>query len=216
MILRFKKALDPIVVIASVVLLVALSVEIINGRGGHFSTWYVHLQFVICLLYIIDFVIMTVTDRRPMRYCASHIVILIISLPYLSIIPHLSPEAHREWGIFMAIMPQLRTFVALYMVLRWLMRKDSVARLFYAYILSVVALTYISALIFYDCEAVINSDVKNFGDALWWAGMGLTTAGTTIDPITLTGRVLGVIMPLMGMMMLPIATGYLVSLYKHQ
>lgn len=208
--------LDPVVVAASVVLLVALSVEIIGGERAPFSKWYVNLQLIICLLFIVDYVVMTILDRRPIRYFFSHIIILIISLPYLTIIPSNGADIHREWAMVVSIMPQLRAFVALYIVIRWITREQTFARLFYAYILSMMSLTYLSALLFYDCEIDLNPELTGFGDALWWAGMGLTTVGASIYPTTATGKILSVVMPLLGMMMLPIATGYLVSRYKHR
>ncbi len=216
MVSRIKKILDPVVVIASVTLLVALSVEIIGGERAPFSRWYVNLQLIICLLFIADYIVMTLIDKRPIHYFFSHVIILIISLPYLSILPNNGGDMHREWAMVVSVMPQLRAFVALYIVIRWITREQTFARLFYAYILSMLSLTYLSALLFYDCEINLNPNLAGFGDALWWAGMGLTTVGTSILPTTATGKILSVIMPLLGMMMLPIATSYLVSRYKHR
>ena len=54
----------------------------------------------------------------------------------------------------------------------------------------------------------------NFGDALWWAGANLSTAGSSIIPTTAVGKVLSVMLPMAGMLFLPIFTTYIMELYK--
>ncbi|MFR9603832.1 MAG: ion channel [Rikenellaceae bacterium] len=216
MITTTKKILDPIVVVASITLLVALSIEIIGESKSQFSRWYINLQCVICAIFLVDFFLIMVLERRPWRYFVSHLPILIISLPYLSLIPQGSAYIDNEWMILIGMMPQLRAFLALYIVLRWLIRKPTMRRLFLAYILTVATLTYIAALLFYNSEITANEKLTSFGDALWWAAMGLTTAGASIVPITTTGKVLSVVMPLLGMMMLPISTSYLINIYRRR
>ncbi len=203
-----RKIFDYIVVFASIVLMVAITVEILDGESHSFAKWYINLQFWICLLFIADFFITMASERDKKRYLWSHLIILIISLPYLSI-PIANVE--REGMMLIALMPILRAFVAIYILLRWIMRGESARRLLFAYILSVTSFTYISALLFYDCEMQINPDVVNFGDALWWASMALTTTDLTITPVTLTAKVLAVALPLAGMMMLPIVANYLIA-----
>ncbi len=211
-----KKILDPIVVVASITLLVALSIEIIGESKSQFSNWYINLQCVICSIFLIDFFLIMVLERQPWRYLFSHIPILIISFPYLSILPENGNYLDSEWTTLIGMMPQLRAFLALYIVLRWIIRKPTVRRVFYAYILTVATLTYIAALLFYNSEISANEKLTSFGDALWWAAMGLTTVGASIVPITTTGKILSVVMPLLGMMMLPISTSYLINIYKQK
>ena len=83
-----------------------------------------------------------------------------------------------------------------------------------AYVVTVVMFTYISALLFYDCEIGVNSSLKSFGDALWWAGMNVTTVGAEIFPVTTTGKIICVILPVVGMMFFPIFTVYISEYYE--
>ena len=55
---------------------------------------------------------------------------------------------------------------------------------------------------------------QNYGDALWWAFMDVTTVGSNISAITVTGRVLSVVLAALGMMMFPIFTVYVTSLVQ--
>lgn len=208
------KFFDYLVVVSSVVLMIAISVEILDGDTRHFSRWYINLQMVICLIFVADFFISMSTAINKKRYFWSHLLILIISLPYLSLPYERLLNVEQDGVMFIALMPILRTFVAIYILLRWIIRGESARRLLYAYLLSVISLTYISALLFYDCELVLNDDIHNFGDALWWAAMALTTTELTITPITVTAKVLAVILPLSGMLMLPVATNFLFSMRR--
>ena len=53
-----------------------------------------------------------------------------------------------------------------------------------------------------------------YGDALWWAFMDVTTVGSNIIAVTVTGRVLSVLLAALGMMMFPIFTVYVTSLVQ--
>lgn len=208
--------LDPIVVLVSVALLVALSIEVISGRDGYFTQSYLNMQLCASLVYILDFFVALTISPRRLKYLSSHIIVLLISLPYLSLLPNQGLSLGHDPALVIGILPQLRACLALYVVLRWIMREHTIKRLFYAYVVSVLSFTYIAALIFYDCEIGKNEAVINFGDALWWATTALATLGNPFLPVTATGKVLSALLPLVGMLMLPIATSYIMAIYKRQ
>ncbi len=91
---------------------------------------------------------------------------------------------------------------------------SSVGRLFAAYIVTLVVFTYLSGLIFYEYEAPVNDRLDGFGNALWWAWMNVTTVGAAIFPITAIGKVVCVLLPMLGMAMFPIFTVYVTDLYN--
>lgn len=210
---RLRYIFDYIVVAASVLLMAAITVEILNGGGDHrVSAWYVHLQLVICVIFIADFFVSMAAEKCKMSYFWSHLPILVISLPYLSMPYERLFGVSSEGALLVALIPILRGFVAIYILLRWVIRGENALRLLYAYLLTLLSFTYISALIFYECELLQNPALMTFGDAIWWAAMGLTTTELTITPLTVTGKILAVLLPLSGMLFLPIATNYLLSL----
>ena len=71
-------------------------------------------------------------------------------------------------------------------------------------------------LAFYVMEHGSNPLVKGYGDALWWAFMDVTTVGSNIIAVTVTGRVLSVLLAALGMMMFPIFTVYVTSLVERR
>ena len=107
----------------------------------------------------------------------------------------------------------LRAVMALYITLRWLIARRT-TRLLWAYIATVAVCTYFSALFFYEYEAPVNSALHGFGDALWWACMNLTTVGGEFFPVTSIGKVICVILPIIGMALFPVFTVYVTSLYS--
>ena len=102
--------------------------------------------------------------------------------------------------------------MATVVIFEWLVEGRK-KRLMAAYILTVTMFTYISALAFYDCEMGLNSHLTSFGDALWWACMNVTTVGAEIFPVTAVGKVICVLLPVVGMMFFPIFTVYVSDYY---
>ena len=122
-----------------------------------------------------------------------------------------TPE--RGVALLVGALPLLRSFVAMGVVVQWFI-SEGVRRIFVAYIFTVVCFTYLAALIFYDYEVGVNPHLHGFGNALWWAWMGVTTVGAAIFPVTAIGKILAVLLPALGMMFFPIFTIYVTDMYN--
>ena len=86
--------------------------------------------------------------------------------------------------------------------------------LFVSYLTMLLATVYFSSLAFSVLEHKVNPLVHSYGDALWWAFMDVTTVGSNIIAVTVTGRVLSVLLAALGMMMFPIFTVYITNLIQ--
>ena len=86
--------------------------------------------------------------------------------------------------------------------------------MFITYLLILVSTLYFVSMSFYVVEHNINPGVENYLDALWWACMEMTTAGSSINAITPAGRFLGFFMACFGLMIMPMMTVYISSLIK--
>lgn len=199
----------------ALVLIIAISFEVIGGDNLHFSPEYKMLQLGICALFLIDLGVRVATT--PLRGWAivGHMVFLMLAIPWLNIAEWSHWELNRAEGMAVAAMPLLRAFLALYLVVHWMV-EGGVRRLFMAYLVTVVVTTYLGALLFYDFEVLVNPHLKGFGNALWWAWMNVTTVGAAIFPVTAVGKVICVVLPIVGMAMFPIFTVYVTALYNHQ
>ena len=137
---------------------------------------------------------------------------LVLSIPYHFIVEWAGIVLEYKGAVILSGVIMLRAVMALYFTLRWLI-EGRATRLLWAYIATVVICTYFSALFFYEYEAPVNSSVESFGDALWWACMNMTTVGAEIFPVTAVGKIICVILPIIGMAMFPVFTVYVTALY---
>lgn len=209
------RALSLVVLVASLVLIVAVSLEIITGDNLHFTPLYLRLQFAICLIFLIDLLLRGVASEHKARFWFCNLPYLLLAIPWLNIAQWMGWEEDRSLEMALATVPVWRSFLALYVVVHWLTRgRHRARRLFWAYGLTVILFTYLSALLFYDYEVLVNPHLKGFGNALWWAWMNVTTVGASIFPVTTAGKVICVLLPIVGMAMFPIFTVYITTLYS--
>lgn len=212
---EIANSLSILKVIAGVVLLVAVSWEIIGGDHTRFSHTYLTVQLAVCILFLCDFFVRWAAAGHKGRFFGRNILFFLISIPYLNILNWSGADLPRYWAMLIGVMPLMRAFLALYVVVRWLV-DNKIRQLFTAYIFTVVVFTYISALVFYDYEILVNDKLHGFGNALWWAWMNVTTVGAEIFAVTAIGKVITILLPTLGMMMFPIFTTYILQEYTHK
>ena len=207
------RIINILTLVASILLLASLSAEIIYSRElAQFSDAYSWAMLGVCIIFIIDFFALMLHSDHPWRFLARNFVVLMLSIPYHSLFTWLGYSANHTTEMILSGIVMLRAVMALYITLRWLIARRT-TRLLWAYIATVAVCTYFAALFFYEYEAPVNSAVHGFGDALWWACMNMTTVGAEIFPVTAIGKVICVILPIIGMAMFPVFTVYVTSLY---
>ena len=210
------RATNILTLIASMLLLAALSAEIIFSRElAAFSPLFEVATFSVCIIYCIDFVVLMLYSVRPLRFFVRNFYILLLSIPYHTIARLVGYDLDHTSQMVLNGVVLLRSVLALYITLRWLIQRRT-TRLLWAYIATVVLCSYLASLLFYEYEAPVNKAVGNFGDAIWWAWMNLTTVGAEIFPVTTIGKVICVLLPVLGMAMFPIFTVYVTSLYDRR
>lgn len=213
--IKIGNALGIIKVLAGIVLLAAISWEIIHGNHTHFTYTYMAIQLGVCLVFLVDFFVRLAAAEFRGQFLLCNSLFFLISIPYLNLIAWSDVELPHDWAMLIGLMPLIRAFLASYIVVKWL-TVNRISQLFYAYIFTVVIFTYLSALVFYDYEALRNAHLHGFGNALWWAWMNVTTVGAEIFAVTPIGKVITVLLPTLGMMMFPIFTTYILKEYAHK
>lgn len=207
------RIINILTLVASILLLASLSAEIIySSELAQFSEEYSWAMFGVCLIFIIDFFALMLHSARPWHFLLRNGIVLLLSMPYHTLLSWLGYTADHTIEMALSGIVMLRAVMALYITLRWLIARRT-TRLLWAYISTVAVCTYFAALFFYEYEAPVNSAVHGFGDALWWACMNMTTVGAEIFPVTAIGKVICVILPIIGMAMFPVFTVYVTSLY---
>ena len=197
---------------ASIMLLIGISYEVTEGQRDDYSQWYRGLQLTVCSIFFATAIFRLSLTHYRKKHWLRDTIFAIASIPYIDILRWSGTPLPHSSERIMAFAPIIITIMATVVILEWLIENRK-KRLMAAYILTVTMFTYISALIFYDCEIGVNSALKSFGEAMWWACMNVTTVGAEIFPVTTTGKVVCVILPIVGMMFFPVFTVYISSYY---
>ena len=209
----FVKLLDWVAIVASVVILLSLSLDIVHRQTYVLSDPMVEIQFIVCLIFVVDYLVRSLAAHNPRRYFWRHIVVLIVSLPLLNILHWSGVDLPKGWYIFLKSLPLIRGLIGVYALVR-LAAPTRVSALMWSYITIIVIATYLAALLFYSFEVGVNGRLGSFGEALWWAGLNMTTVGANIFAVTPVGKVLTVILPGLGMILFPLLTVYVTHIVK--
>lgn len=212
---RAQRLVEYLTLAAGILLLVALTRELIESSRPHFSSAYLRVQFGVCSIFMLDLVVRLITSDNRGRFMRRNALFFLLSVPFLNIIYAFDVELPRTVTMLVGVVPLLRLLVIADSLARWLTRGRA-QHIAAAYAIITLLFSYISALVFYDYEIGRNPHLEHFGDAVWWAFMNLTTVGAEIFPVTTIGKVFAVILPTMGMLVLPLFTAYVTSIFAHK
>ena len=81
--------------IAGLALLVGISVEVFTGNHHTYSEWYMWLQLVVCVVFIVDFTSALTRRGASGRYYLLNMLLLLISIPYLNILSWIGVSLDR-------------------------------------------------------------------------------------------------------------------------
>ena len=196
----------------SVLLIVMISIDTFRGVQFYTQSKFQKGQFWICVVFMADFFIELILSDRRRHYLATHFIFFLVAIPYQAIIYHYGWNISRELDYVIRYMPLIRGGYAMAIVVGWF-TSNRATGLFFSYIITLISTVYFASLTFYLFEHGVNPLVHKYKDALWWAAMDVTTVGSNIVAVTGVGRVLSVLLAALGMMMFPIFTVYVTTLY---
>ncbi len=202
-----------IILLLSLFLIISISIDTYKGTHFYLQSSYMKVQLWICIWFIISFFLELLLADRKWKYLWTHLLFLLISIPYINIINYFGWNFSPETSYLIRFIPLVRGGYALALVVGWLTYSKA-SSLFVSYLTMLVATIYFSSLIFYVLEHKVNPLVNDYGDAVWWACMDVTTVGSDINSMTITGRILSVLLAALGMMMFPIFTVYITNLIQ--
>ncbi|MBQ8673691.1 MAG: two pore domain potassium channel family protein [Bacteroides sp.] len=197
-----------VVVLLSLFLVLCISIDTFNGTPYYRQSGYMHIQLGVCVVFLLDFFWEWKLAPRKRAYFYSHLIFLLVSIPYLNIVEWLHLPLTSETAYLLRFMPLVRGGYAIYILISWLTHNRA-STLIVSYLSILLACIYFSSLVFFVAEFGINPLVHNYGDALWWAFMDATTVGSNIIAVTFSGRMLSILLAAIGMMMFPIFTVYI-------
>ena len=197
----------------SLLLVISISIDTFKGIPFYDDTSYLDLQFWICMLLIILFVLEVFNADSPRHYLGRHIFFLLLIIPYLTIFDWCGVVLSSEMEFLFRFIPLIRGYIS-FTVIAYALMRDLTAGLLITYIVVLFSFIYYCSLIFYVLEVDTNPMVHNFWDSLWYSCMTATTAGCSIQAITPVGKVISVLLALAGMMLLPVFTVYLTNIIR--
>lgn len=203
-------AMTVVVLLLSVALIVYISIDTFEDINFIENRSYMRFQLWVCIIFITDYFVELYLSDNKYRFLRRHWIFLILSIPYLSLIKILGLNISTETLFFIRFIPLARGFMALSIVIGW-MTENKITSLILSYVTIMLAIIYFASLIFLDREQPVNNMVPDFGAALWWAFMNATTIGSDINPITVEGKILSVLLAILGMVMFPLFTVYIAS-----
>lgn len=210
---QIARLFDGIAIVASLLLLVSLSLDITMRKSYVLSPGVEELQFIVCMVFITDFVAQAMNAPSARRYFRRNVLMLLVSIPFLNMCHWGGVELPRGLYIFLKCLPMARGMVGVYQLVRYI-TPTKVSAITWSYIALIILATYIAALVFFAYEEGVNRAVGSFGSALWWAGLNVTTVGAPIFAVTPIGKVLTVILPGLGMILFPLFTVYITHLVQ--
>ena len=190
-----------IILLLSLFLVISISIDTFKNIPFYTQTSYKKIQLWICLFFLFDFVLELFLSKDKLRYLRTHFIFLLVAIPYQNIIEYYHIITSPELSYFLRFVPLVRGGYALAIVGGWL-SYNKASGLFVSYLTMLLATVYFSSLIFFVLEHKVNPF------------MDVTTVGSNISAITVTGRVLSVVLAALGMMMFPIFTVYVTSLVQ--
>lgn len=210
---QIARLFDGIAIVASLLLLISLSLDITMRKSYVLSPGVEELQFIVCMVFITDFVAQAMNAPSARRYFRRNVLMLLVSIPFLNMCHWGGVELPRGLYIFLKCFPMARGMVGVYQLVRYI-TPTKVSAITWSYIALIILATYIAALVFFAYEEGVNRAVGSFGSALWWAGLNVTTVGAPIFAVTPVGKVLTVLLPGLGMILFPLFTVYITHLVQ--
>ncbi|WP_163684286.1 potassium channel family protein [Mycolicibacterium gadium] len=175
--------------------LVAYSVQVLARPPEHVDRVLESVNATLYLAFVIDYVVRLCLARRRVRWFIGHLADLaIVALPFLRPL-------------------RLLRLVVLFKVLQRAAGDAIRGRVIVYTACSAVLLIYVASLAVLDAERVdARSDITSFGRAVWWAITTVTTVGYgDLSPVTVTGRVIAVLLMIGGISLVGVVTATLAS-----
>lgn len=201
------------VLLLSIFLIVSISIDTFKNIKFWKQPEFMRVQFWICIFFIFDFIIEFFLAEKKWRYLVTHIIFLLVSIPYLAIFHYFNVKFSPQITYLIQYIPLVRGGYALAIVVGWFSYNRATG-LFFTYLFTLVATVFFASLVFFMFEHNVNSLVVDYYSALWWATMDVTTVGSNIEAVTPIGRILSVALAALGMMMFPIFTVYITNIIQ--
>lgn len=205
-----RNVLHGLGVVASIFLIVSISLEAFSDDPIMAHTIYFDVQFWICMYFTADFFIFLLLAEKKWVFFRRYFLVLLLSMPYVTWVNYVQIDLTQEQSYFIRLIPLVRGAAALVFIVSVIVRRNTTA-LFLSYIILLFSIIYFLTLIFFVVERGVNPEIKTYYDSLWWAAMTVTTLGSTIQPVSVAGKITTTVLAMVGLTIFPIFTAYITT-----
>lgn len=202
--------MNTIVLLLSGALIVWISIDTFKEVDFLQNRSYMTFQLWVCVFFIVDFFVELIVSADKWRFFRHRLVFLMLSIPYLNIVSLMDIHLTADALYFVRFIPLARGALAMSIVIGYL-SSNAVTSLFMSYLSIMMLVTYFCSLIFFQREHGVNPEVDTYWTALWWSFMNMSTVGCDISPVTVSGKIVAVVLPCSGMVIFPLFTVYLTN-----
>lgn len=173
--------------------------------------WFGRIDVTIALVFLSEFVIKFFLAESKADFFRSNWWYLLASIP----VSNSATQALRLLRL-LRLIRLLRLVVGMREIITYLTR--FVKQTYILYVLTVWAIIVAcGSLVFYALEHPVNTNVKNLFDSLWFAMATITTVGYgDIYPLTVGGRIVGIVLMLCGIGTTGVFTALIASFLVQQ
>lgn len=197
------------VILLSALLITLITLDTLANISFLASPMYLEVQFWCCIVFLFDVAVEMALSKRKLHYLYKHLLFVFISVPYLNIISHFNIEVSPHVAYMLKFVPMIRAAYVFAIVTAATTSSKLINTMLATYMIVLIVGVYFCSLTFFVAEKPVNPGVPDYWSALFWSIMSLTTAGCGIHAMTLTGRVMGVVLSATGLIFFPIFTVFL-------
>ncbi|HNX57249.1 MAG TPA: ion transporter [Prolixibacteraceae bacterium] len=202
--------LDILTIVLSIYVLVALLIDTFFALPTEISNVLMTIDNGICFIFLIDFLVRFFYAEDKLKFMRWGWIDLLSSIPYVEIL--------RTGRLFRLIklLRVLRAFRSTRILIKHIF-KSKIKGTMTAVVIITILIVIFSSISILVVETDPNSNIKTSEDALWWTIETVTTVGYGDKyPVTSEGRLIGVIVMIVGVGLFGTFTGYIATLFTEE
>ena len=129
------RVLNLLGVIAALVLIVSISLEAFSGQVFLEGSIYARVQLWVCVYFLVDIFLLMALAPKKMRFFFRHFLLILLSVPYLSLIDFFALSFSNEAQYLLKFLPIMRGGAALIVLVKMVV-SNKLTGLFIAYLVS--------------------------------------------------------------------------------
>ena len=211
---------DIFILLLSLYVIFELAIEVIYPFSDNTLSILGYVDIGICSIFIIDFIYGFIKSKDKKEYSKKRWIDLVASIPFVGFLRlfRLARIVRIVRGI--RIVKLIRGAKGLSKIFNHL-SKNKLESILLIYVVALLIILFYCSLAFFVYEKPTNEMVNTFFDAVWLSFITITSVGFgDVYPVTTAGRIIAVILTLLGMGLFSLITAELsvkfISLLKKQ